>query len=245
MNATGLGCCAVTEISGLNYMNRDDPTAAADALWNYCQQRAPSAPAYPRCRYALFTEATYGAECDPQGYGHRFAKFIRDTGLGTLTDSIPEGKNPNSGNLVKVWVWIINWDALTAWIVSETTRRGYAYVQPAPPPDNWGVPAGNPAVAITWDAMNNQYLDQNGDPCPGPPPVIGPETVGPPAMGRSYVAAIDAEIQEMDTTMRHLDEQMRAVDGRSFVPPNLWNESSRLSQRLRSAARSIRPRRNP
>lgn len=63
-----------------------------------------------RFRFAVFTQATARA-----GYGRKFAQFIRDHALGDVIETAGNHKNPNSGHVLKAWIWTVNHNAVTAW----------------------------------------------------------------------------------------------------------------------------------
>jgi hypothetical protein len=80
---------------------------------------------YSKFRFAIFTEAIHpvhhgeGRKGWAYQYGQMFAKFIQDNKLGSLVTTENHELNPNSGSLVKVWVWGIDHDALKAWYAKE------------------------------------------------------------------------------------------------------------------------------
>jgi hypothetical protein len=80
---------------------------------------------YSKFRFAIFSEAIHpvyhgeGRKGWPYQYGQMFAKFIEKNKLGSLTTTDNHELNPNSGSLVKVWVWGIDHDALKAWYEKE------------------------------------------------------------------------------------------------------------------------------
>lgn len=77
---------------------------------------------YSRFRHATFSEAMPNApeligsdrERNNYMYGRNFAAYILDNQLGT-TVTTPREVNPNSGNLLQVWIWTIDHTALSAW----------------------------------------------------------------------------------------------------------------------------------
>lgn len=78
---------------------------------------------YSRFRFAIFTEAVAPNELKDtrpgRTYGRRFAKLIEQEKLGSLVSTEKHELNPNSENLVKVWVWGIDHDALKAWYAKQ------------------------------------------------------------------------------------------------------------------------------
>jgi hypothetical protein len=83
---------------------------------------------YSKFRFAIFSEAIHpvyhgeGRKGWAYQYGRMFAKFIQDNKLGSLVTTENHELNPNSGSLVKVWVWGIDHDALKAWYKKENPR---------------------------------------------------------------------------------------------------------------------------
>ncbi len=55
------------------------------------------------CRFLVFSDVIRAKGYAPSG-GQMLAKEIEDNKLGALTKST-EGRNPNSGNNIAVWVW--------------------------------------------------------------------------------------------------------------------------------------------
>lgn len=53
--------------------------------------------------------------------GRRLAAFIRENGLGTVTET-SRAVNPNTGNGVRVWVWEVDW-LRTRYLVSKYRER--------------------------------------------------------------------------------------------------------------------------
>lgn len=116
----GLGCCGAKELRGISLEGRkggrfsptvlirkfgreaynigDPPTLNRDGTsWEVPEIEA-------RFRYVIFTQATHKKDTDKEGYGEKFAAFITRMKFGTLIATEP-GRNPNSGNQLKLWVW--------------------------------------------------------------------------------------------------------------------------------------------
>lgn len=112
MHLIGMNCCGVREIALLREIRNPE-----SAMKEFLRQIAPE-PYYcyagegmrrrDKFRYVIFTATKTGK------YGTRFAKLIEDEKLGTLI-STDYNKNPNTGHLVKVWVWTVDHEALKAW----------------------------------------------------------------------------------------------------------------------------------
>lgn len=136
MAIQSLACCGVNELSDIRF------NSPAEYLWQHGVQTNPRLPGIRRSLYNVFTQATrFGydqndvllpAEDDPSGYGYQFAQFIRDNNLGEVIDAVPGGINPNSQNFIKMWIWVVDWDALHTWFLDEAKRRDYKYVAPVP-----------------------------------------------------------------------------------------------------------------
>lgn len=62
------------------------------------------------CAFYLFTD-TGGSK---RSSGGKLAKFITENKLGIVTAS-PTKRNPNSQNMLTVWVWAVNRRAFNAW----------------------------------------------------------------------------------------------------------------------------------
>lgn len=62
-------------------------------------------------RYAVFTQAGTGAT-----YGRKFAALIKKENLGEVVQATTKTvTNPNSGNVLKAWLWTVNHKNLRAW----------------------------------------------------------------------------------------------------------------------------------
>jgi hypothetical protein len=99
-------CCGVREITDLR-----ETTDSADALNRF---RTITRRDGENFRYAIFTQA--GLSDEGYAYGEEFAAFIVDNKLGAVTETEGRHKNPNSGNILKCWIWTVNHSAV----------RGYA-----------------------------------------------------------------------------------------------------------------------
>lgn len=72
-----------------------------------------------RWRYAVFTQAGKG-----QSYGRKFAALIRKEKLGEVVQATTKTvKNPNSGNILKAWMWTVNHKNLKAWAQKQADAQ--------------------------------------------------------------------------------------------------------------------------
>lgn len=60
-------------------------------------QRAATDRKWMREAFVVFSDLVHGA-------GARLCKYIRDNNLGNITEIGPR-MNPNTGNMIKIWVW--------------------------------------------------------------------------------------------------------------------------------------------
>ena len=122
-----LHCCGIKELKGISYVT------PKDAIQDFCFQRtAPDviADGYTGthqsqmvrdilvrqkfgCAFVIFTHAS------PKGpmsgsYGENLKAYIIEQKLGNVTIAGKE-RNPNSGNIVTVYLWAVNHDALFSW----------------------------------------------------------------------------------------------------------------------------------
>lgn len=94
MEIVGTDCCAVDEISGITGKTPD--SVLRKVCQNYFEDE-------DKCAFYLFTDI------DKNDYKNAIAlkKFIETNKLGRVTVSRAK-KNPNSGNMVKIYVWEIS-----------------------------------------------------------------------------------------------------------------------------------------
>lgn len=97
-----MDCCGVSEFSGITCCS---PESAVRAFYD---QRFYGGQKYGHA-YAVFTDHTNG-----KTYGKALAKYIKENGLGTVT-AMRSKMNPNSGNVIKLYVWTVNRQAMTKW----------------------------------------------------------------------------------------------------------------------------------
>ena len=109
MHLQHLNCCGIRELAQLR-SHRDPKTALKEFLRQIQPEHFAWGPLRQRdkFRYVVFS-ATKRAK-----YGREFAKLIEDEKLGELI-STGFNQNPNSGHIVKVWVWTVDHEALKAW----------------------------------------------------------------------------------------------------------------------------------
>jgi hypothetical protein len=67
------------------------------------------------CAFILFST--------PHKTGPALRKYIEDNSLGTVIES-PPAKNPNSGNTIRVWVWMIDHMKLKQWAKHRNRSTG-------------------------------------------------------------------------------------------------------------------------
>ena len=113
------GCCGIRE---LNNLSRDaDSQASIISFGLQCYEKHLEGTLKneygddvrldrDKFRYGLFSQANSpSATPNPATYGERFAAYIASNMLGEVTETGTH-KNPNTGNLLKVWVWTIDHD---------------------------------------------------------------------------------------------------------------------------------------
>jgi hypothetical protein len=104
METASMECCGLREISGLSqYIGSN---AAMNAFIEETFYSEGDRPDDFHFGGVIFTEA--GAKVT---YGKRFKAFIETNNLGTVT-TLPAFRNPNTGNIVRTFFWIIDRVAL-------------------------------------------------------------------------------------------------------------------------------------
>ena len=100
----GLSCCGVREIDGLRLfgVRKSMKDIAPDILHG--------------CAFVIFTGVVSENVSENAQYGQRFAKYIIKNRLGEVTAS-PRRLNPNSQNMLAVWIWTVDHEALARWVV--------------------------------------------------------------------------------------------------------------------------------
>ena len=61
-------------------------------------------------------------------YGQRLADYILKNKLGTIVTSVSK-RNPNSGNMIQIWTWGVDKEALIKWWHKREARKSRA-IQP-------------------------------------------------------------------------------------------------------------------
>lgn len=129
MQTRGMACCGTQEITGLSLYT--DPEKALKALLfpyppangNLTQRTAN----IPRCAHLIFTGTMGRSQEGKRTYGYKFATYLIEKGLGTVVESAI-AVNPNSRHRLRVWVWTLDRNALTAW--GEAVRAGQTSATP-------------------------------------------------------------------------------------------------------------------
>lgn len=94
----GLDCCGVYEIHGIQQEGKTPKSIVKEIAVDYFYENS-------RCAYYIFT-------CQSsKSIGKRLAKFVESNGLGTVT-TLTSKRNPNSGNMIKMWMWAVNMGGL-------------------------------------------------------------------------------------------------------------------------------------
>lgn len=93
-------CCAVDEINGIDEKPKD-------VLISICDEKYGGGDS--KQAFIIFTD-----NVTEYSHGENLAKYIKKNKLGSLQVTRAR-KNPNSGNLVKVWIWTPNERKLKMW----------------------------------------------------------------------------------------------------------------------------------
>lgn len=108
-------CCGLREINGLGAYDPakrkpKTPEEHIADMWHPIYMTSADYPAgRTNWRYAIFTQAHHPEmPCTP--YGEEFAAYIRAHELGEVIETTGRHINPNSGNVLKVWVWTVDHD---------------------------------------------------------------------------------------------------------------------------------------
>jgi hypothetical protein len=104
-----LECCGIKELIGIS--GHRSGGALLRAILEVAQESSyedDDTPWSGNFRYAIFSQASNGK------YGKKFAVFIREHNLGEVIETGTH-INPNSGNLLKMWVWTVDHDAVRNW----------------------------------------------------------------------------------------------------------------------------------
>lgn len=103
-------CCGTCELAGLIYTRTKYAVLHA----------ANSKP----CAFVIFTEAQCN-DIPPTTYGKKLSAFIKDNGLGEVVETA-EKLNPNSGNMLKVYVWAVDRDSLKTFKLVHNKKMAVA-----------------------------------------------------------------------------------------------------------------------
>lgn len=104
METRGMMCCGLVELAGLSGYRT--PEAAFTDLIENNDMAYDIDDSTLGGGAAIFTSA--GARAT---YGARFAKYIEDNKLGTVTE-LPRFKNPNTRNAIRTFFWVIDYKAV-------------------------------------------------------------------------------------------------------------------------------------
>jgi hypothetical protein len=120
----GLRCCGIKEISRLAYYG--SPTAAMRDLYKmlFVEGNITSR----RFRYCIFSEASVPSD-SPASYGKKFCALITKCKMGSVLETQPT-LNPNSGNLLKVYLWTVDFSQLERWGLADARRTEKRLSQP-------------------------------------------------------------------------------------------------------------------
>ena len=124
-----LMCCGVKELRGVSHFKTPEDVIRALNELTYSRQTIVGVnrqtgktiykpEPFSRFRYILFSQARQEAD-----YGFRLAAFVRDKQLGSLVET-DFHLNPNSGNMLKVWIWTVNHDATEQWLKEDKKIHG-------------------------------------------------------------------------------------------------------------------------
>lgn len=104
---TDLCCCALIELDGLGRYK-----SVRQLILDLCMDYADSDDLQVLGAIVIFTGAS--SKKRSPNYSERVYSFIQLNGLGQVyrTEIV---KNPNSGNYVTMYTWVINHEALKAW----------------------------------------------------------------------------------------------------------------------------------
>lgn len=130
MRVTSTGCCAVRELRDISSL----PTSEAVI----CQAVNGLAEYMTKPPFIMFTgvigERRTSDHATMEGgrrddYSTDLATYITDHGLGIIIDTIPP-QTGLTGNLVKVWMWLPNYDALRQFTANRKEEEQMQAAQP-------------------------------------------------------------------------------------------------------------------
>ena len=110
------GCCGVREITSLSL--DANPQESIKSFGLQCYEKHLKGEKKSKFgedirldqenfRYALFSQATIPGSNPASVYGEHFAVYILDNALGEIIQT-GSHTNPNSGNMLKIWIWTID-----------------------------------------------------------------------------------------------------------------------------------------
>lgn len=124
MDIQETSCCGLLEINGLSYSSRDNIRDFLDCLNNNVYSgrdeeeclfdhirslnKAHSYKSPPYLEFFIFTDNV------KRGRGRRLYNYIKKHDLGYVTQS-KSGVNPNSRNVIRIWIWKPNVENLEKW----------------------------------------------------------------------------------------------------------------------------------
>ena len=132
VNVHALHCCGIKELKGIVTVQpkqaiqdfcfqRTAPECVTPASYSALVRERMAADHVNRykfgCAFVLFTQAFITdppRTTDQRGYGDTLSTFIQQQGLGAVTIAGKE-RNPNSGNIVTVFLWKVDHTALGTW----------------------------------------------------------------------------------------------------------------------------------
>jgi hypothetical protein len=122
-----IDCCGIREISGLSQHR-----GPAAALKSFCRgvYKTEYGTDASRFRYSIFSQI------QARQYGDKFAAYILEHKLGDVIETTGRHVNPNSGNVLKVFVWTVDHDAVKLWWEKHggsSVKKSKDVPQPAPP----------------------------------------------------------------------------------------------------------------
>jgi hypothetical protein len=163
VNVHGLpGCCGIRELTQLSYFASDP----AEALRSFAKQVYTKTRAIPNgpqnFRYVIFSQANSPGN-NGEGrsrYGEKFAAFIQANGLGDVIETAGTHINPNSTNVLKVYVWTVDHLATKKWAEAQGMDFPDFVEQPAPPVAYPPRMTSRPAPAVIRDGPPNETQER-------------------------------------------------------------------------------------
>lgn len=95
-------CCGIYELNGVSRTTPEDIITNMLADWDTDDDDAPDMP------YVFFSDIAGNKKAAFSGW--KLAAYIKTKKLGVVKTVAAKGiKNPNSGNVLTMWVWTPNW----------------------------------------------------------------------------------------------------------------------------------------